>query len=173
MTHKRQVYVSRTMLVMLVVAAVVVIGLGIAAAVLVDPPETDGWLRYAFGQVFSTAALILGAVIGVPSAVGLWAMSGANAEGAVPALPRPARLVLGAVAIVTVVATAVILLVTGSAVGVLNFGLLALVALAVLGLGGAVSFSTHRWRAILSAVALVLVVAGTAWILRFFVQTNV
>jgi hypothetical protein len=173
MTHKRQVYVSRTMLVMLVVAAVVVIGLGLAAAILTDPPETDGWLRYAFGQVFSTAALILGAVIGVPSAVGLWAMSGANAEGAVPVLPRTARLVLGAVAIVTVVATAVILLVTGSAVGVLNFGLLALVALAVLGLGGAVSFSTHRWRAILSAVALVLVVIGTAWILRFFVQTNV
>jgi hypothetical protein len=173
MTHKRQVYVSRTMLVMLVVAAVVVIGLGLAAAILVDPPETDGWLRYAFGQVFSTAALILGAVIGIPSAVGLWAMSGANAEGAVPALPQPARLVLGAVAIVTVVATAVILLVTGSAVGVLNFGLLALVALAVLGLGGAVSFSTHKWRAILSAVALVLVVLGTAWILRFFVQTNV
>jgi hypothetical protein len=150
-----------------------VIGLGVAAAILVDPPETDGWLRYAFGRVFSTAALVLGAVIGIPSAVGLWAMSGANAEGAVPALPRTARRVLGAVAIVTVVATAVILLVTGSAVGVLNFGLLALVALAVLGLGGAVSFSTHRWRAILSAVALVLVVVGTAWILRFFVQTNV
>jgi hypothetical protein len=47
----------------------------------------------------------------------------------------------------------------------LNIALLALVAMDSLGLAGAVSFSPHRVRAIVSAVALVLVVVGAAWVL--------
>ena len=39
-------------------------------------------------------------------------------------------------------------------------------------LAGAVSYSPHRGRAIGSAVALVLVVFGTAWVLRSFLATS-
>jgi hypothetical protein len=166
--HNRLVIASRTMLTMLVVAAVVVLALGVASLVLIAPPETSGWLRSVFGRVFGVVALGLAAVLGVPSGIGLWAMAGARAEGVVPALSERVRLVLGAVAIGTVVATAVVLLVTGSVVAMLNLGLLALVALATLGLAGAVSLSPHRGRAIASAIALLLFAAGTVWVLRVF-----
>ena len=165
MHHKAYVNASRVVLMMLLIAALVLLGLAVAIAVLGDPPEVQGWLRTIFGKVFGVVAVGLAAVLGIPAAVGMYAMAGANAEEAAPALPVRTRQVLVAVAIVAVVATAVILLVTGSAVTVLNLGLFGIVALASLGLAGAVNFSSHRWRAIASAGALCLVVAGTAWVL--------
>jgi hypothetical protein len=163
--HKAYVNGSRVVLTMLLIAALVLLGLAVAIAVLGDPPEVGGWLRTIFGKVFGVVAVGLAAVLGVPAAVGLYAMSGANAEGVEPALPPRARQALVAVAIVAVALTAVILVVTGSAATVLNLGLFGIVALASLGLAGAVNFSSHRWRAIASAGALCLVVAGTAWVL--------
>ena len=77
-------------------------------------------------------------------------------------LVRPSR----SSRIVAVVATAVILLVTGSAVTILNLGLLGLVALSTLGLAGAAYFSPHRGRAIFAGVAIVLIVLGTLWVLN-------
>jgi hypothetical protein len=71
------------------------------------------------------------------------------------------RRVLGWIGIATVIVAAVILVVTGSAVVLLNIALVALVALASLGLAGAVTFSPHRGRSILSAIALCLVSLGT------------
>ena len=129
-------------------------------------PETEGWLRTIFGKVFAVIAAAMAAILGIPAAIGLWAMAGATAEDAVPALPARARQVLIAVGIVTVAVTAVVLLLTGSAARILNLGLLGLVALASLGLAGGSVFSPHRGRAILSGVALVLVSLGTAWVLN-------
>jgi hypothetical protein len=163
---KGLVYASRTVLIMLLVAALVVLGLGLAIVIFGDPPETGGWLRAIFGKVFAVVAGALAAILGIPAAIGLWAMAGATAADAVPALPPRARQALAGLAIATVVVTAVVLVFTGSAVGVLNLGLLALVALASLGLAGGAVFSTHRGRAIVSGVALVLIVVGTAWILN-------
>lgn len=164
--HRRTfVIVSRTMLLMLVVAAVAVLGLGAASLLLGDSPEVDGWLRSVFGAVFGVVAILLAAVLGVPSGVGLWAMAGASADDALPALsPRP-RMTVFAVAIVVVVLTALVLLITGSTVAILNVGLLGLVALFSLGLAGAASFSPHRGRAIAAAVVLVAVALGTLWVL--------
>ena len=172
MNHKRFVIASRTMLLMLVIAAVALLGLGLAALVLSDPPEATGWLRSVFGGVFGVVAVGLAAVLGVPSGVGLWAMAGATAQDVAPALPRPTRFAFGAIAIGTVAVTTLVLLLTGSAVTILNIGLLLLVALGSLGLAGAVSYSPHRARANISAVALVLVVLGTAWVLRVFLATS-
>ena len=105
---------SRLVLTMLLIAAVALLGLAIAIHVLGDPPEVEGWLRTAFGKVFGVVAVSLAAVLGIPAAVGLWAMAGSTAEDAAPALPLQARRILVGVAIVTVVATAVVLIVTGS-----------------------------------------------------------
>jgi hypothetical protein len=171
MNHRRFVIASRTMLLMLVIAAAAVLGLGLAALVLTDPPETTGWLRTVFGTVFGVVAVALAAILGIPSGVGLWAMAGAANQDVEPALPQPTRIALAAVAIGTVAVTTLVLLVTGSAVTILNIGLLLLVALGSLGLAGAVSYSPHRARAVGSAVALVLVVLGTAWVLRVFLVT--
>ena len=171
MNHKRFVIVSRTMLLMLVIAAVAVLGLGLAAIVLSDPPETTGWLRSVFGGVFGVVAVGLAAVLGVPSGVGLWAMAGATGEDMEPALARPTRFAFGVIAVGTVAVTTFVLIATGSAVTILNIGLLLLVALGSLGLAGAVSYSPHRTRATVSAVALVLVVLATAWVLRVFLAT--
>ena len=165
MNRKRMVYASRTVLIMLLVAALVVLGLGLAIVILGDPPEVDGWLRAIFGKVFAVVAAALAAILGVPAAIGLWAMSGATAEDAAPALNEPSRKVIAGVAIATVIITALVLLVTGSAVRVLNLGLLALVALSTLGLAGGAVYSIHRGRAIFSGVAMALIAAGTAWIL--------
>ena len=133
MNHKRFVIASRTMLLMLVIAAVAVLGLGLAALVLSDPPETTGWLRSVFGSVFGVVAVGLAAVLGVPSGVGLWAMAGATGQDVTPALPQPTRSAFGAIAIGTVAVTTLVLLVTGSAVTILNVGLLLLVGLGSLG----------------------------------------
>ena len=57
--HRRALVAgARTALVMLVIAGAVMVGLGIVTRVLTDPPEVDGWLRSAFGSVFSTMALL-------------------------------------------------------------------------------------------------------------------
>src|SRR3954454_8761903 len=165
MHRKTLVNASRVVLAMLFVAALAILALAIAIQLLGDPPEVQGWLRTAFGKVFVVVAVALAAVLGVPAAIGLWAMAGSTAEGAEPALPPLVRRILVGVAIATVVVTAVVLVVTGSVVAVLNLGLLALVALGSLGLAGAIDFSPHRGRAAASAVALVLVVLGCAWLL--------
>ena len=150
---------------MLFVAALAVLGMGVLVVIRGDPPEVDGWLRYLFGRVFGVVALGLAVVLGVPSGIGLWAMAGSTAPDAVPALPRTPRRILAGVAAVTVAVTAVVLLVTGSAALILNLGLLGIVGLGAFGLAGAVAFSPHRWRAILSGVALVLLAVASAWVL--------
>jgi hypothetical protein len=165
LSPRARVVASRTSLVMLLVAAAVLIGLGVAALVLVNPPETGGWLRAVFGKVFGVVALGLGLVLGVPAAVGLWAMAGARAEGAVAYLSPQVRLGVAISAIVTVVIVAVAAVASGTDVLILNLGLVALVALATLGLAGAAVSSPHKWRAILAAIALVLVEAGSLLVL--------
>jgi hypothetical protein len=167
MSHRARVIASRTVLLMLLIAALAVLGLGVFFYLRGDAstPDVEGWLRTLFGKAFLVVAIGLAAVLGVPSAIGLSAMAGANQEDAVPALPEPARVGLVALAIGTTVVTAIVLLATGSMVRILNLGLLGIVALGTLGLAGAVAFSPHRWRAILAALALVAFVLGTAWLL--------
>jgi len=163
--RKRLVILARTTLIMLFIAGLVMLGLGVASLLLADPPEVDGWLRFIFGRVFGVVAVGLAAVLGIPSAVGLWAMAGAREPDAVPAIAETPRRVLAGVAGVTIAVTAIVLLVTGSAATILNLGLLGIVGLACFGLAGATSFSPHRLRAILSGVALVLVALGSLWVL--------
>ena len=163
--RKRLVLPARTTLIMLFIAGLVMLGLGVASLLLVDPPEVDGWLRFVFGRVFGVVAIGLAAVLGIPSAVGLWAMAGAREPDALPALAETPRRVLAGVAGGTIAVTAIVLLVTGSAATILNLGLLGIVGLACFGLAGATSFSPHRLRAILSGVALVLVALGSLWVL--------
>jgi hypothetical protein len=150
---------------MLFIAGLVMLGLGAASLLLVDPPEVSGWPRFIFGRVFGVVAVALAAVLGIPSAFGLWAMAGAREPDAVPALGETPRRVLAGIAGVTIAVTAIVLLVTGSAATILNFGLLGIVGLACFGLAGATSFSPHRARAILSGLALVLVALGSLWVL--------
>jgi hypothetical protein len=171
MNQKRFVIASRTMLVMLVIAAAALLGLGVAALTLIDPPETAGSLRTAFGTVFGVVAFAVAAVLGIPSGVGLWAMAGATRQDVEPALPHLTRVAFSFIAIGTVAVTTLVLLLTGSTVTMLNVGLLLLIALGSLGLAGAVSYSPHRARAIGSAIALVLVVLGTAWVLGVLLAT--
>jgi len=166
MKRKSLVMASRTMLVMLAIAAVAMLGIGVVVVLRGDPPKPSGWLRSAFGQVFAAFALAMAALLGVPSALGLWAMAGASSDDAVPALTRPTRRILGGVAVATVVVAAVVIVWSLSVVAVVELALVGLVALGTLGLAGAISFSIHRWRAIGSAVALIVVSLGTAWMLR-------
>jgi hypothetical protein len=163
--HRALVIASRTALVMLMIAAAVLLALGAASLLLSDPPETGGWLRAIFGRVFGITALALAAILGVPSGAGLWAMAGANAEGTVASLGRRVRLVFAATAIGTTVITAVVCLASGTGVLLLNLGLIGIVALAALGLGGAVSFSPQRWRAIVAFMMLILVAVGSLTVL--------
>ena len=167
MSHRARVIASRTVLLMLLIAALAVLGLGVFLYLRGDAsaPDVEGWLRTLFGKVFLIVAIGLAAVLGVPSAIGLYAMAGANREDSVPSLPEPARVGLVALAIGTTGVTAIVLLATGSLVRILNLGLLGIVGLGALGLGGAVAFSPHRWRATFAAIALVAFVIGTAWLL--------
>ena len=164
--HRGLVYGSRLVLLMLLIAAVAVLALGAFFYLRGgDEPTVEGWLRTIFGKVFLVVATGLAAFLGIPSLIGLFAMAGANKEGATPALDRPVRMAFAGIAIALVVVTAIVLLTTGSAVTILNIGLLAIVAMAALGLGGAASYSTHRGRAILAGIALIAFVLATAWIL--------
>jgi hypothetical protein len=164
--HRALVVGARTALVMLLIAGLALLGLGFFIALRGDPdPEVSGWLREVFGRVFLAMAVGVAAFLGVPSLVGLWAMSGANRPDAMRAFGRPVRRAVGSVAIGVIVVTAFVLLATGSAYGIVNLGLFGIVALATFGLAGAVAFSPHRGRAMLSAVALGAFVVATAWIL--------
>jgi hypothetical protein len=155
---------SRTALVMLLIAAVALAGLGIAVLVLGDPPEVSGWLRSLFGTVFGAMAMGIALVLGVPAAIGVWAVSGASDPDATPALPRIARRALGGVAVTALVVAGLAVLSLGERVTILDVAVAGLAALPTLGLAGAVACSPHRGRAVLAAVALVVVSAGIAWI---------
>ncbi len=167
--HRRVILVVRTMLVMLGVAAVVLLGLGLAALILGDgsrasTPATT-WLRDVFGNVFGVVAFAIAAALGVPAGIGLWALSGATGEDAVPALGQPARfLLLGAAAGLTGL-TAVVLLVATDIAAVVDLGLIGLVAVSSFGLGGAAAFSPHFGRALAAAIALGLIAAATLRVL--------
>jgi len=100
MNPKAILIASRTTLMMLLIAAAVLAGLGVFTLLRTDPPEVDGWLRTIFGKVFAVVAAFMAAILGVPAAIGLWAMAGATAEDAVPALPQAARQGLAIVGIV-------------------------------------------------------------------------
>lgn len=163
--HRALVIGSRTAMLMLLIAALAVLGLGIFAVIRGSGPEVDGVLRMLFGKVFAVVAGAMAAVLGIPAAIGLAAMSGANAEGAVPALGVTPRRLLVGVAVATVGVAGLSVLLGGTSSLLVNLGLLGLVALGLLGLAGAVSFSPHRWRSILAGVALVAVAAGTVWVI--------
>ena len=167
-THRRAlVNASRLVLAMLAIAALALVALGAASLLLTgDQPEVDGWLRAIFGRVFGIVAIGLAATLGVPSAIGLFAMAASTREDAVPALPPAVRTAVAVVGIGATVLTAVVLVATGSSMTILNVALLALVAMATLGLAGAASFSPHRVRAWISAAAVVLVALGALWILN-------
>jgi hypothetical protein len=164
--HRALVIGSRTAMLMLLIAALAVLALGIVALIR-GGPEVEGLLRTLFGKVFAVVAGAMAAVLGIPAAIGLAAMSGANAEGAVPALGATPRRFLVAAALITVGVAAVSVVLGGTSSLLVNLGLLGLVALMVLGLAGAVSFSPHRWRGTLAGVALVAASIGTLWVIVF------
>jgi hypothetical protein len=166
--HSRAlVNAARLVLAMLAIAAVALLALGTASLLfLADQPEVDGWLRAIFGRVFGIVAVGLAATLGIPSAIGLFAMAGSNREEAVPALPTVVRTVIAVIAIGVTATTAVVLIATGSSIRILNVALLALVGMSTLGLAGAVAFSPHRIRGWISAAAVVLVALGALWILN-------
>jgi hypothetical protein len=111
--RRRLVIGARVALTMILLAGVAMLVLGIVTLVLVDPPEVVGWLRSAFGMAFGYIALGMAAVLGIPSAVGVWAMAGATAVDSVPALPWTARRVVAGVAVVVVIVVAAMILVGG------------------------------------------------------------
>jgi hypothetical protein len=163
--HRRALVIgSRTALLMLLIAALVILGLGAVALILGGGPEVDRWLRAVFGRVFGVVAVGMAAILGVPAGIGMAAMAGATADRAVPALGGTTRRLITWIAIATVAITAIAVLTGGSQVLIVNLGVAGLVALAVLGLAGAVSFTPHRRRGILSALALLAVAAGTLWV---------
>jgi hypothetical protein len=162
--HRALVIGSRTAMLMLLIAALAVLALGIIAVVR-GGPEVEGLLRTLFGKVFAVVAGSMAAVLGIPAAIGLAAMSGANTDGAVPALGGTPRRFLVAAALITVGIAAVSVVLGGTSSLLVNLGLLGLVALMLLGLAGAVSFSPHRWRATFAAIALVAAAVGTLWVI--------
>jgi hypothetical protein len=66
---------------------------------------------------------------------------------------------------VTAGASALAVLLDGTASRIVNLGVAGLIALALLGLAGAVSFSPRKGRATMAAVALLVVALGTSWVL--------
>jgi hypothetical protein len=160
-TRKRLVFGARTMLIMLFVAALAILGLGVAVLLLADPPETSGWLRHLFGRVFAVVAVGMAVVLGVPGAIGLWAMAGATAEDATPVMSPAVRQVATGAAIAAIVAAVILGIVTGAGLTILDLGLIGIIVLASLGLAGAVQFSTHRGRAMLAGIALGVLSVGT------------
>jgi hypothetical protein len=162
---RRWILGARTALIMLLIAGVALVGIGVAALMLVDPPEVDGWLRSLFGSVFGYMAIAIGMIIGLPALLGVWAMSGATEEGATPALPHGARQLMTGIAITTLLLAALVILVAGSRLRLLDLALIGIVALPTLGLAGAVRSSPHRGRATGVAIALVALAVGIAWLL--------
>ncbi len=160
-TRRRLVLGARMMLVMLFVAALAILGLGLAVALLADPPETSGWLRHLFGRAFAVVAVVMAGILGIPGAIGLWAMAGARDEGATPVMSPTVRLVATGLAIAAIAAALILAVVTGSGLTILDLGLIGIVVLASLGLAGAVQFSIHRGRASLAGIALGLLSVGT------------
>jgi hypothetical protein len=163
--HRRWVLGARTALIMLLVAGVALVGIGIAALLLVDPPDTDGWMRSLFGRVFGAVAIVIGLTIGIPASLGVWAMSGATADGATPALSRGVHQVTTGIAVVTLVLAALVVLIAGPGLRLLDVALIGIVALPTLGLAGAVRFSPHRGRAIGAALALIVLAVAIGWLL--------
>ena len=164
MSQRVLVNAARIALTMLFIAGVAMLGLGVFTLLRNDNPEVDGWFRVLFGKVFATVAFGMAAVLGIPSAVGVWALLGANKEGAIPALPRNAQ-VGGAIAGIAATAlTALVVIADGTVSTLLNIVLIALVGMATLGLAGATAFSARRGRAIAAGVTLAIVVAGALWI---------
>jgi hypothetical protein len=164
--HRRALVIgSRTAMLMLLIAALAVLGLGILALVRGGGPEVEGVLRTLFGQVFAVVAGAMAAILGIPAAIGMAAMAGSTADGAVPALSSTPRRVLVGVALATIGVAALAVVTGGTPSLLVNLGLLGLAALALLGLAGAASFSPHRIRAILAGVALLAVAAGTLWVI--------
>ena len=92
-------------------------------------------------------------------------MAGATAPGTSQHCHRPCARRSPALAIGTTAVTAIVALTTGRGPLILDLGLIGIVALATLGLAGAVRFSPHRGRAILSAITLAIVSLGTLWVL--------
>jgi hypothetical protein len=164
MSQRVLVNAARVVLVMLVVAGLAMAALGVIALLRSDTPEATGWLRAIFGRVFAVVAFGMAAVLGIPSAVGVWAMLGANKEGAAPALPRGAQLAAGIAGVAATAVTALVVVADGTISTVLNIVLVALVAMATLGLAGATAFSPRRGRAIAAGIALAVVVAGALWV---------
>jgi hypothetical protein len=161
--RRRLVIGARTALVMILVAAVVVLCLGIAALWRSTPTETSGWLRQAFGMAFGHMAVWIAAILGIPSAVGMWAMAGAIEPQAVPALSPLARRAVTGIVVVALGAVATFVLVGGRGVTLFDLGFLGLCSLLSLGLAGAAVFAPRRGRALVSAAAMILVLAGVAW----------
>jgi hypothetical protein len=164
MSQRVLVNAARVVLIMLFVAGVAMLGLGVFALLRSDTPESSGWIRAIFGRVFAVVAFGMAAVLGIPSAVGVYAMVGANKEGAVPALPRNAQLAAAIAGIAATGVTALVVIADGTVSTLLNLVLIALVAMATLGLAGATAFSPKRGRAITAGVTLGVVVAGALWV---------
>ena len=164
MSRRTLVNAARVVLAMLFIAGLAMLALGVITQLRSDNPEVDGWFRAIFGRVFSVVAFGMAAVLGIPSAVGVWAMLGANREGATPALPRNARLAAAIAGIGATAVTALVVLADGTISTILNIVLIALVGMAALGLAGATAFSARRGRAIAAGVTLAIVVAGALWI---------
>ena len=116
-------------------------------------------------MVFGYLLIATAAALGTPAAVGVWAMSGANSPGATPALSRRVQRAARGIAVLSVLVTAVVVLAFGSGVSIFDLVLVGLVSMLTLGLAGAVTFSPHRLRAALAGVTLILVTAGTLWVL--------
>jgi hypothetical protein len=152
---------------MILMASLVLLGIGVVALVLADPPEVDGWLRSLFGAVFGRMALAMAVVLGIPSAIGVWALAGATAPDVTPALGPSIGRVLVAIAFVVVGALALVVLVGGRGATLLDLGFIGLAALLILGMCGAAVLSPHRLRAVTSAAGLALVMAGS---IRFVAQ---
>jgi hypothetical protein len=163
--HRRAFVIgSRTALLMLLIAALAVLALGLVALIRGGGPEVDGWLRAVFGRVFGVVAIAIAAILGIPAGIGMAAMAGATGEDAVPAIGRTIRRILAGIALVAVATTVIATLANGTQSRLVNLGVAGLVALALLGLAGAVSFTPHRGRGVLAAVALIGVAAGTVWV---------
>lgn len=164
MSKRALVNAARVSLAMLFIAGLAMLALGVITVLRSDSPEVDGWLRVVFGRVFSVVAFGMAAALGIPSAVGVWAMLGATAEGAVPASQPTAQRTAATAAVVATGFTALVVLADGTISSLFNLVLIALVGMSTLGLAGAIAFSPHRGRAIAAAVTLALVVAAVLWV---------